>query len=66
MAKKIKRRVNKAALALRKQFNADQKQLEIDSHVIINHEAMKKKIPNRKKRKEYIKALISDFDEKLK
>lgn len=61
MAKIKRRKINKETLALRKQFNADQKQLEIDSQVTIDPVSMKKKIPNRRKRINYIKALIESL-----
>ena len=59
--KKIKRRkVSPDVLKLRKQFEMD----NTDS-VFVDPISMKKKMPNSKKRKEYMKALIKDFDNKL-
>ena len=59
--KKIKRRkLPKAILEKRKQFEMD----TTDSIYVVSNK-IKTKIPNKEERKEYIKALIEDFDKKL-
>ena len=60
--KKIKRRkLPKAILNKRKQFEMD----NTNSVFVGSMDMLKKKMPDRQQRKEYIKALIEDFDKKL-
>lgn len=60
MAKKIKRRVNKAILQKRKLFEMDN-----TNHVIVSNDMLKAKIPNKQKRISYLEALVAEFDRLL-
>ena len=59
--KKIKRRkISKAILDKRKEFEID----NTDS-VFVSPKSLKEKMPNRKERKDYLRAIIDDFDRML-
>jgi len=62
MAKKKskRRRISKDILDLRKQFEMD----NTDS-VFVSPKALKEKVPNRKERKDYLRAIVNEFDRML-
>jgi len=57
MAKRIKKRITKEIMEKRKQYD-----IENPTYVFIDKNKIKKVFPDRKKRKEYISALIKDLD----